>query len=321
MRKNINFKRNPAILNKYLLYLRNIKNFSVGTVTEYERDLRLFFDFILKYRETNFKLEDITLFILLQITTKDIYAFLVYINHEKNNCSSTRQRKLAAIKSFFKWLCLNNPSIEKKNPASQISSIELHYRLPKYLTLNEAKKMQAIFNIKNSVHPIRNNAIITLFLSTGMRLSELINVNISDINFAENYIHITGKGNKQRNVYFSNYCKNQLLKYINIRQNTETDALFLSSQNQRLCKSSVEYICKQGYKLMGLENKHYSPHTLRHTAATLIYEYSNNDILVIKKLLGHSTVASTEIYTHVKNKSIKEAVEKNPLSNFTKSAA
>ena len=316
MQKGIDFKQNPAILNDYLLYLLNTKNYSLGTIKGYELDLQLFFNFILEYKQINMTLIKITIFILFQIKTEDIYAYLVYLNHEKNNCSSTRQRKLAAIKSFFKWLYLNEPNSNKKNPAIVIPQIELHYRLPKYLTLDQAKQIQVIFNLKNSKYPIRNNAIITLFLSTGIRISELLSININDLDFENNCIRILGKGNKERIVYFSNYCKQQIKKYLDIRKDVKENALFLSSHNVRISKSSVENICKQAYSLLGLENKHYSAHTLRHTAATIFYEYSNNDILLLKEILGHSTIISTEIYTHIKNKAVKEAIEKNPLSNY-----
>lgn len=316
VQKGINFSNNPPILNSFLLYLANIKGFSIETIKGYETDLRTFFKFILKYKETKIAFKNITIFLLFQINTDDIYAFLVYINYEKNNCSSTRKRKLSALKAFFKWLYLNNPNQNKENPAKKIPSIELNLRLPKYLTLEEAKKIQSVFNITNSKKPIRNNTIITLFLSTGIRISELININTTDIDFRTNSIRIIGKGNKERIVYFSNYCKKQLKKYLDVRTKTNTEALFISCKNKRVCKSTVENICKQAFTLIGVGSRHYSPHTLRHTAATIFYESSNYNLLLVKEILGHSSIVSTEIYTHVKNKEIQEAVNKNPLGNY-----
>ena len=188
-------------------------------------------------------------------------------------------------------------------------------RLPKSLTLEEAKKIQTVFTIKNSKNSLRNNAIICLFLSAGLRVSELISIKFTDIDFEKNSIQILGKGNKERTVYFSDYCKKQIKKYLSTRKDNNP-FLFVSNKNDKLSREEINYITKKAYKLMNLEDRHYSTHTLRHTAATLLYMYVKEDTLLLKEFLGHSSIASTQIYTHIHNRQVKEAVERNPLSNF-----
>ena len=322
MRNSINYEENPAILNDFLEYLRNMRNYSIGTIKGYENDLNIFFKFILKYKHIQISFSKITIFTIFQIAKSDIIAYLVYLNYYKNNCSITRKRKIAAIKTFFKWIYINVPGIRKENPTTDIPTVQSIVRLPKYLSLKEAKTIQNIFNKRNCIYYIRNNTIITLFLTTGIRLNELINIKLQDIDFEKKSINIVCKGNKERVVYFSEHCKQQLLKYLSIRSNAncKEDFLFLSNQNKRISKGSVESICKKAYKLMGLENKNYTVHTLRHTAATIYFEFNNRDILLLKEILGHSTILSTEIYTHTYNNLVKEAINKNPLNNFVKVA-
>ncbi len=317
----IDFSKNPTILNNYLKYLLNVCCFSEGTVEGYNRDILGFFRYIKKENNIPIEIKDFNIFLLIQIKREDIISFMVYLNLYRNNKPTTRQRKLAAIKSFFKWLTLNYPGNIAKNPAEKLPFVEKMIRLPKYLTVSEAKKIQNVFTKENCRFPERNNSIISLFLSSGIRLSELINIRLNDINFNNNSIKIIGKGNKERTVYFNNVCKQKIEKYLTIRNNNikiiEVDqSLFLNKSNKHLSKREVEYICEKAYKLLGLENKGYSTHTLRHTAATLMYRYSGENILLVKEFLGHSSIVSTEIYTHIHSKQLKEAVEKNPLNKY-----
>ena len=254
----------------------------------------------------------------MQIKKEDILAYLVFLNYYRNNCAYSRQRRLCSIKSFYRWLSDNYPNIID-NPVKSIKNIEPCYRLPKHLSLNQAKKIQTIFTLKNSKTPIRNNAIISLLLSTGMRASELININIKDINFNDKSIKVHGKGNKERVVYFNEHCKILLKKYLDIRgrdkNNIDKKALFINIQHKRIGIDGIEDICQKAYNLIGLNDKGYTTHTLRHTAATITYRYVKQDILLIKEMLGHSSINSTQIYTHIYNKEVKEGFEKNPLSN------
>lgn len=317
----INYKTNPLILNSFLYYLQGIRDYSEETIKAYNSDLLQFFNFIKQYNEIPIRLQDFNLFVLLQVKESDVIAFLIYLNFNKNNKPETRQRKLCAIRKFYNWLLHTNPTIQKENPTKEIPNIEKIIRIPRHLTMEQSKKIQKIFTLKNTKFAARNNAIISLFLTTGIRVSELININLSDINFENKSIKITGKGNKERIVYFSNSCKEQLLKYISLRNKNKkvvdsNEALFISYQNKRIGIDGVENVCSKAYSLMGLQEYGYTTHTLRHTAATIIYMYVSQDILLLKKFLGHVRLSTTEIYTHIYNKQVKEAVDKNPL-NYT----
>ncbi len=318
MSKVVDFTSNPAILDDYLEYLKNTKNFSAGTVSGYEIDLKIFFNFIISYKEISIPFNKISIFTISQINGEDIIAFLTYINYYNVNTANTRNRKLAAIKSFFNYIYRVKNYMEKENPTIDLPSIQKLKRLPKYLTLKQAKEIQNVFNETNCRNYIRNNTILTLFLTTGIRLSELLKIDLQDIDFNNNTINIYGKGNKQRVAYIPEFCKKKILEYISIRNRTNPPcaALFISSKNKRISKMTIEYICKKAYKLMGLEDKNYTVHTLRHTAATIYFEYNNRDILLLKEILGHSSIASTEVYTHTYNDLAKEAVMKNPLSEY-----
>lgn len=314
----------PKILKNYLNYLAGIKGYSINTLKAYCSDLMQFFNFIQNYKQISVPISNFNIFILLQVKESDIIAFLVFLNFIKNNNPYTRQRKLNSIRTFFKWLFFTYPSgYQRKNPASEIHSIKKILRIPKHLSLEQAKRIQNIFNLQNSNFHRRNNAIISLFLSTGIRLNELININLSDINFENNSIIILGKNDKERIVYFNKNCKQKILEYINERNRKEkvislNSPLFINKYGKRVGADAVEDICSKAYKLIGLGGLGYTTHTLRHTAASLIYTYVQEDILLLKQFLGHRYVSTTQIYTHLSNNKIKEAVEKHPLSTYDK---
>ena len=315
------YNNNPKLLNNFLDYLLGILNYSEKTIKGYNLDLLQFFRFIKEYYNLKIEVKDFNIVVFLQVKESDIIAFLVYLNFNRDNNPNTRQRKLCAIRRFYKWLLSNIPSDNNKvNPTSGIRNIQKVERLPKYLNLQQAQKIQHIFTIENSRTPIRNNAIISLFLNSGVRVGELININIRNVNFTNKSIKINGKGKKERTIYFSESCKKQLIKYLKTRANNNiinlNDPLFISIKKERLRIDGIEDICKKAYKLMGLEEYGYTTHTLRHTAATLMYMYVSQDILLLKEFLGHERISTTEIYTHVYNKELKEAVEKNPLNTI-----
>ena len=213
------------------------------------------------------------------------------------------------------------------NPAQDLETPKLGQRLPKYLTLEQSKELLetvASSDISHGNHDNseRNFAMITLFLNCGLRLSELIGINISDIDFENNKLNVIGKGNKERTIYLNNACMKAINSYLAVRPRdgvkfSSKDALFLSEQKQRISRRTVQYIVKQELKLAGVEKADkYSVHKLRHTAATLMYKYGNVDIRALQELLGHESISTTQIYTHVDNEQIRNAVESNPLSNF-----
>lgn len=314
-------KKNPNILNKFLLYLLNVKNYSLTTINEYRIDLLVFFKYIKNYCNIKAEIAEFNSFILLNIKESDIISFIVYLNYNRNCTASTRKRKISAIKAFYKWLFSVYPTANISNPTENLPNIQDVQKLPKYLTLEQAKKISNIFNTNNSRFPIRNNTIITLFLNCGLRASELININLSDINLNKNYINIIGKGNKERICWLNKATKKQIEKYLEIRNKNKKvinlqEPLFLTYRKGRLKLTTVEKITKNAYNLANMGDLGYTTHTLRHTTATIIYQYVKSDILILKEILGHSTIQSTEIYTHIHNDEIKKAVDSNPLSNY-----
>ncbi len=322
MKKSNKSNEIPLILNKFLKYLENVKNYSKNTIKEYSIDLMVFFRFLKKYHNLDIGVKEFNVFILAQTKESDVIAFMIYLNQNRDNTAVTRERKMASIRCFFKWLLNNYPSNSQwTNPTNNLPSIKKIQRTPKYLTLSQAKRIQSIFNIYNSNYPRRNNMIITLFLNTGLRVSELSNLNISDINFREKYIRLIGKGNKESKIFISEKLKEELLNYLKIENNNNeiieiNKPVFVSHQNTRLGVRAIETICKNAYNLMGLEEKNYTAHTLRHTFGTIMYKQLNGDILLLKEIMRHSSIEATQIYVHAENNEIREAFNKNPLNEI-----
>ena len=253
------------------------------------------------------------------ISVEDIYEFLTYADHTRGNMASAKSRKLSSIKGFFKYLTVKRMMLEE-NPAANIESPKKQKSLPKYLSLEESVGLlEAVKNDKESTTRARDYAIITLFLNCGMRVSELTGINLSDIDKQLRSLTVTGKGNKQRIVYLNSACRDALGVYIEERLGeshvrANTNALFLSSREQRISVKTVQWMVYKYLDMAGLESKHYSVHKLRHTAATLMYQSGNVDVRVLKDILGHEQLNTTQIYTHVSNRSMQEAMEHNPLS-------
>ena len=310
--------KNPKVLKDFLDYLLLYKNYSRDTIKEYGLDLLMFFRFLIEYLDLKIDTKDINAFILSKVKESDIIAFLIYLNEYHNNCYKTRRRKVSSIRSFYKWLLNNYPTLIKDSPASDIPCIESTVRLPKYLKLNDIKKITNVFNKENCKNPIRNNVIIILFLNCGLRLSELIDLKIRDVKLNEKYINVIGKGNKERKIYLNKISLKVLKRYLDTKKVLNLDEhVFLSKQNKKLSRRSVIAICKKAYDLAGLKECGYTTHTLRHTAATYLYK-SSKDILVVKEFLGHSSTQASMIYTHVENEEIRKAVNSNPLANYGK---
>lgn len=314
----INYERNPKILNEFLKYLQTM-NYSLGTIKKYNSNLLMFFNFYKEYSNIKTNVSMFNEIILSSVEKKDVLAFLTYLSQDLNNSPNTRQLKIICIRSFYNWLFSRYPTFQNRiNPTKDISNIEKIVRLPKYLNLEQAKKIVKVFTLENSMYPLRNNTIICLFLNTGLRISELVQLDIRDVNLKEKYLKVIGKGNKERIIYINEETKKQLSKYISFRFKDRNininEPLFINHIHKRLGTDGVGNICRQAYKLMGLEKYGYTTHTLRHTFAVLIYNYVKSDILLIKSLLGHESISSTEIYTHLFNKKVKQAVNSNPLN-------
>jgi site-specific recombinase XerD len=316
------YENTPFILIKFLKYLDIIKGYSVNTIKSYRNDILDFFRFIKGYCNIESSIKDFNVFILSNISEKDILAFLVHSNISKDNSARTRERKVIAIKRFYKWLFSIYPiGDSKENPAKYIDHIIQNEQLPKYLNLEQAKKITDIFTIENSKMPIRDNTIISLFLNCGLRVSEVSNLKIGKINFKYKYIRVMGKGKKERLVFMNKAIFERLSTYLEIRTKDSKsvslkEPVFINYQHKKLGVDGIENICKKAFKLAGLENYGFTTHTLRHTAAMLLYRYSNADLLTLKDFLGHSTILSTEIYLHLYDERIKKAFDNNPLNNI-----
>lgn len=315
---------NPDFLNSFLDYTITILNKSPNTVKEYNYDLANFLKYIKSdknpnnYKETD--ISSMTLEEIKKITIDDIHSYIAYMATTLNSKATTRARKISSIRVFFNYLSRKAKLIEN-NPAQDLETPKLGRRMPKYLTLDESKMLLDVSNDENNRNNKRDFAITTLFLNCGMRLSELVGINITDINFSENKLNVIGKGNKERTIYLNNACVKVINDYLAVRpkiaiKNDSKDALFLSERKERISNRTVQTIIRKELLKAGLDINKYSTHKLRHTAATLMYQYGNVDIRALQELLGHESISTTEIYTHVDNIQVRNAVESNPLANL-----
>ena len=267
-------------------------------------------------------IKDIPLSTIKQIKLDDIHAFLSYLTNTYHSKAATRARKASSIRVFFNYLSQKANLIEF-NPAQNLETPKLDKRLPKYLSLEDSKRLLNVAGSDDNRNNKRDYAIITLFLNCGMRLSELVGINIKDINFSECQMTVIGKGNKERTIYLNKACMTAINNYLAVRpvEGIKTDkansknALFLSERKERISRRTVQYIVDKELRAAGLDTNKYSVHKLRHTAATLMYQYGNVDIRALQELLGHQSISTTEIYTHVSNEQVRNAVEANPLSD------
>ena len=322
----INTERNPEFLNLFLDYTATILNKSPNTVKEYNYDLNRFLKYIMYHLKlTNEKnidaidIHDLTLDDMNKITLDDIHSYLFYLANTFQSKPATRARKAASIRVFFKYL--SQKKLITQNPAMNLETPKLGKRIPKYLSLDDSKKLLEVANSDDDRNKERDYTILTLFLNCGMRLSELVGINIKDIDFSENKLNVIGKGNKERTIYLNRACINAINSYLAVRPKTgikkgSEDAMFLSERLERISNRTVQHIVKQELLRAGLDTNKYSVHKLRHTAATLMYKYGNVDIRALQELLGHESISTTEIYTHVDNEQIRNAVEDNPLANL-----
>lgn len=312
----------PRSVNDFINYLDTIRGKSRNTINGYKVDLTMFFRFLKLYKgiasQTDtfelIKINDIDNKFIRDISLQDLYAFIAFAESYRNNGNYARARKVATLKSYFKYL-QGKAKIIDENPAIELESPKINKRNPIYLTLDESKSLLRSIDGK---YKERDYCIITLFLNCGLRLSELCGINIS--NLKEDTLTVIGKGNKERTVYLNNACIKSINSYLKVRnldfdKIKDKDALFISKNYTRINKRSVELMLKKYLKQSNLDVEKYTPHKLRHTAATLMYKYGNVDIRSLQKILGHENVSTTQIYTHVDDEKLREAVNSNPLSD------
>ena len=320
-------EENPEFLNSFLDYSAIILNKSPNSIKEYNYDLSMF----LKYMMQHFKLTDEKDFALIKIndfaidylkkiTLDDIQAFVHYLAIENKSKPATRARKISTIRIFFKYLSVKTDYIEI-NPAQNLETPKQEKRMPKYLSLDDSKKLLDVAANEDNRNKERDYAMTTLFLNCGMRLSELVGINQKDIDKSECKMTVIGKGNKERTIYLNKACMKAIDDYLLVRPKEgidykSKDALFLSERKERISNRTVQYVIKKELLNAGLDTNKYSVHKLRHTAATLMYQYGEVDIRALQELLGHANISTTEIYTHVSNEQVRNAVESNPLANL-----
>lgn len=323
----------PLILKDYLSYLKSIRGLSKKTISEYYYDLinfisfqilrKVYFDDSDKFQADleKSKIDSNKIFnkqFINDINIQDMYAYISHLDNELNDNTSTRSRKISALRSFYKYLHQEIEMIDN-NISEKLRNPKIQKRQPVYLTLSETEHLLAtISKEKNEFLRNRDMAIVFTFLTTGMRLSELVSVNLNDIK--NDHFSIIGKGNKERTIYLTKNCIDLIDNYIRIRKkylkDKNIDALFISTRKNRISNRAVQSTVEKYLKKAGFDTSVYSTHKLRHTAATLMYKYGNVDIRALKDVLGHESVSTTQIYTHLDNEDLKKAVNKNPLSNI-----
>ena len=319
--------KHPKRVIEFLNYLENVKGKSINTIKGYSVDLGLFFKFLKVYKglENNIELEkieeveisDLGDNFIKDITLSDIYAFLAFLEKVRNNSAYARARKVATLKSFFKFLNSKIKLIDE-NSTVELESPKINKRHPVYLTLDQSITVLNSMD-KGNKNYYRDYCILTLFLNCGMRLSELCNIEIEKIK--GDTLTIIGKGNKERTVYLNEASIAAIENYLKNRNDSKATEeakkyLFLSSKYRPINKRSVEILVKKHIENAGFKDQKYTPHKLRHTAATLMYKYGNVDIRSLQNILGHENISTTQIYTHVDDETLREAVKTNPLANI-----
>lgn len=318
----------PVLIREFAAYKLTIQGCSEKTVNEYLLDLRTFCRYLIaeadgidktgeEFGKIPFSHLDSSFF--EAITTGQIYEFLYYTDKERGNENRAKARKLSAIKSFYKYLTVKKKLFDN-NPAITIETPKQKKQLPKHLTVEESMDLlNAVRSDGESKTKERDYAILTLFLNCGMRLSELVGISLPDLDPDLRSLRVLGKGAKERMIYLNDACRDALNVYLPIRRSTLTkgdNALFLSSRSQRISVKTVQWMVYKYLKAAGLENRKFSTHKLRHTAATLMYQSGKVDIRVLKDILGHEQLNTTQIYTHISNTDMEGAMASNPLAEI-----
>ncbi len=313
----------PSVIRDFLTYSETVKGKSSLSVEGYYLDLQTFFRYLLfvrglvdgkaEFEEIDISSVDINL--IKTVTISDLYAYLVFCKNQRGNNAATRARKTSTLRIFFRYMCEQTHQLDS-NPALMLESPKVKQSLPKHLTLEDSLEL---LNAVEGPNQKRDYCILTLFLNCGLRLAELCSLNVGDIK-PDGTMTVTGKGNKERLVYLNEACQRAVAEYLAVRPNedisfTDRNALFISRNHRRISNKTVQHIVKTYLEKAGLGGQGFSTHKLRHTAATLMYQHGQVDIRVLKDILGHSNLGTTQIYTHVSDSQIKNAVDANPLSN------
>lgn len=324
-------KKSPPILLDFLNYHEHIRGHSKKTVDEYFLDLRTFFRFLKMQRELvamdtpmdQISILDVDLVFIQSIQITDVYDFLAYLSRDREKSArshspsyglspTTRARKISTIRSLYKYLTTKVKLLEE-NPMLDLDSPKMLRSLPKFLSYDEC--IQLLSSV-DSRHLERDFCMITLFLNCGLRISELIGLNLSDVR--QDHIRVLGKGNKERILYLNDACIEAIAHYLPVRKKMKSEekfALFLSAHKKRISRSMVHHIVKRSLLMAGLDASQYSTHKLRHTAATLLLQ-NGVDVRTLQEVLGHEHLNTTQIYTHIDNNELRMAAKASPLANL-----
>lgn len=321
----------PAVLRDFLIYHETIQGHSRKTVDEYYLDLRNFFRYIKLEKGRvprtavfeEITIDDVDLQLVQSVSLRDVYSYMSYLSRDRAkhaNSPSTgyglepaaRARKIAAIRSFYKYLT-NKAKLITENPMQDLDAPRLKKSLPRYLDLDESIQLLETVDEPNRV---RDYCILTLFLNCGLRISELVGLNLTDVRGDQ--LRVLGKGNKERMIYLNDACRQAIEDWLAERSrqaSADKNALFLTRRHTRMTTDAVHYMVKQRLKKAGLDASLYSSHKLRHTAATLMLQ-NGVDVRTLQEVLGHEHLNTTQIYTHVDNENLRSAARANPLGHI-----
>lgn len=327
----LHYRDCPQLLRDFLVYHETIKGQSKLTISEYYLDLRMFLRFIKLMRNdmpidtylNEIDIRNVDLDFIRGIRTSDIFDFLSYLASDRVHntdaiapdrgiSASARARKLSAIKSFYKYLTLRTKLLSE-NPVADLEYPKLRKSLPKYLTMEQSS---AVLQSVSGQNQVRDYAILMIFLNCGIRRSELVGLNISDV--YEDRLRVVGKGNKERFVYFGTTCRKAIDAYLlerNKKTLSDNRALFGSRDGNRISVTAVHRLVKKALITAGLDSTQFSAHKLRHTAATMMLS-GGVDVKTVQEVLGHENLNTTQIYTHIENTELKIAAQANPLSRL-----
>ena len=314
------------VLDQYSNYMLAVLGRAELTVTEYKYDIICFFRFWKRDhgkvpKDTPIEevdISDITVKDIGRVSTDDLLVFLIWLNREKQLSNSSRARRIASLKSFFKY-CHSKKHLIESNPAYDLETPKIGKRNPKYLTLEQSTDLLKTAYDAPTESNERDFCMLTLFLNCGMRLSELRGIDIDDIH--DTVLTVIGKGNKERTIYLNKACLDAIEDWMKARANikikpSHSKALFVSKRGTRISDDMIQISIKRLMAQAGIDTKVYSVHKLRHTAATLMYKYGHVDIRNLQQILGHQSVSTTQIYTHVDDEQLQKAIDSNPLAGF-----
>ena len=260
-------------------------------------------------------IDDVDLSLVHSITLSDVYDFMSFLSQDRSLTATSRARKVATIRSFYKYLT-NKAKLLRENPVQDLDSPRLRKSLPRYLNLDESIELLDSVAGKNSS---RDYCILTLFLNCGLRISELVGLNVTDVRGDQ--LRVLGKGNKERMLYLNEACQQALQDWITERSMltlVDQKALFVTLQNRRrISRAAVHKLVKKHLLAAGLDSSQYSAHKLRHTAATLMLQ-NGVDVRTLQEVLGHDNLNTTQIYTHVDSDDLRTAARANPLGRVSR---